>query len=89
MITFVERRTHGKRAVASLLCARGCRQLGKANYEAKAGQKVKIKVHIASAGRHLLGEGKTVNTTLTATSLSEGHTTTVSHKLELEPANKG
>jgi hypothetical protein len=89
VITFIERRTHAKRAVASLLCARGCRQLGKANYEAKAGQKVKIRVHIASAGRHLLGEGRTVTTTLTATSLSEGHTTTVSQKLRLEPANKG
>ncbi len=89
VITFIERRVHRKRAVASLLCARGCRQLGKSKYEARAGQKVKIRVHIASAGRHLLGEGKDVATTLTATSLSEGHTTTVVHKLELEPQRKG
>ena len=89
VITFIERRIHRKRAVASLLCARGCRDLGKAKYEARAGQKVKIRVHIASYGRHLLGAGKDVSTTLTATSLSEGHTTTVVQKLELEPARQG
>ena len=88
VITFIERRVHRKRAVASLLCARGCRELGKSKYEARAGQKVKVKVHIASAGRHLLGEGKNVTATLTATSLSEGHSTTVSHKLVLEPSHK-
>ncbi|HTQ67921.1 MAG TPA: hypothetical protein VMI13_04460 [Solirubrobacteraceae bacterium] len=85
VITYVVRKAHSKRAVASLLCARGCRELGKAKYEARAGQKVKIRVHIASAVHHKIDQGNTVTATLTATSLSEGHTTTVSHKLALEP----
>ena len=89
VLTFTERHVRGKKAVASLLCARGCRQLGKSKYEAKAGQKVNIRVHVASFGRHLIGEGKDVTTTLTATSIFEGRTTSVSHKLKLEPAHRG
>ncbi len=88
-ITFTEPRTHRKRAVESLLCARGCRQLGKAHYEARAGQKVKVRVHIASLGRRVLGKGKDLNVTLTATSVNEGATTTVVHKLVLEPGRLG
>ncbi|HTY97893.1 MAG TPA: hypothetical protein VMB91_12680 [Solirubrobacteraceae bacterium] len=89
VLTFTERHVRGKKAVASLLCARGCRQLGKSKYEAKAGQKVNIRVHVASFGRHLIGEGRDVTATLTATSSFEGRTTSVSHKLELEPARQG
>ena len=89
VLTFTERHVRGRKAVASLLCARGCRQLGKSKYEAKAGQKVNIRVHVASFGRHLIGEGKDVTATLTATSIFEGRTTSVSHKLKLEPAHRG
>ena len=85
ILTLVVHKAHRKRAVASLLCARGCRELGKGKYEAKAGQKVKVRVHIASATHHQVDEGKTVTATLTATSLSEGRKTTVSQKLALEP----
>ncbi len=88
VLTFTERRVRGKKAIASLLCARGCRQLGKSKYEAKAGQKVNIRVHVASFGRHLIGEGKDVTATLTASSIFEGRTTSVSHKLKLEPAHQ-
>ena len=89
VLTFTERHVRGRKAVASLLCARGCRQLGKSKYEAKAGQKVNIRVHVASFGRHLISEGKDVTATLTATSIFEGRTTSVSHKLKLEPAHRG
>jgi Ig domain of plant-specific actin-binding protein len=89
VITFSERRSHRKRAVESLLCARGCRQLGKAHYEARAGQKVKVRVHIASVARRVLAKGKDMTATLTATSVNEGTTTTVAHKLVLEPPRVG
>jgi hypothetical protein len=55
-------------------CARGCRALGRANYEARAGQKIRVRVHIASFGRKLLARGKVVRVTVTATSISGGHT---------------
>ena len=74
----------GKRARASR-CARGCRPLGTTSYEARAGQKVRVRVHIASFGRRLLKQHSSVRVTLTATSVSGGQTATVTRAIALKP----
>jgi hypothetical protein len=61
-----ETRTRRARAAR---CARGCRRLGTANYEARAGQKIRLGVHLSSYGRRLLTRHKTLQVTLTATSV--------------------
>jgi YVTN family beta-propeller protein len=73
----------GKRARASR-CARGCRPLGTASYEARAGQKVRVRVHIASFGRRLLKQHSSVRVTLTATSVSGGQTATATRAIALK-----
>ena len=72
-IRLAKPRARRARAVAAR-CARGCRALGSSNYEARAGQKTHIRVHIASFGRRLLAQRKSARVTLTATSVSAGHT---------------
>src|SRR5438128_177655 len=64
-------------------CGRGCRSLGSAKYEARAGQKVRVRVHIASVGRRLLAQRKSLRVTVTATSVSGGHTATIVRKITL------
>jgi YVTN family beta-propeller protein len=66
--------TRNKRAVTAK-CARGCRSLGSAKYEAHAGTKVKVHAHIASFGRHLIAQRKSVRATMTVTNLSGGQAT--------------
>jgi hypothetical protein len=68
---------------AATRCARGCRPLGTAGYEARAGQKIRIRVHIASYGRNLLTRHKSLPVTLTATSVSAGQVATVVRKITL------
>jgi hypothetical protein len=65
-----------RRARASR-CARGCRALGSAQYEARAGQKVRVRVHIASFARKLLVRRKALPITVTATSVSGGRAATI------------
>ena len=65
----------GARALISR-CARGCRPLGSAKYEARAGKKVRVRVKIASVGRRLLARRKALRVTVVATSVSGGNTTT-------------
>jgi YVTN family beta-propeller protein len=67
-------------------CGRGCRPLGTASYEARAGQKVRVRVHIASFGRRLLRRRHSVRVTLTATSVSGGHTATLTRAIVLKSA---
>jgi YVTN family beta-propeller protein len=68
---------HARRARAlAARCARGCRPLGSANYEARAGQTKRIRVHMASFGRKLLARRKALRVTVTATSVSGGYTAT-------------
>jgi hypothetical protein len=92
-ITITVAQSHTRLARAAR-CARGCRPLGTTNYEARAGQKVRVRVHIASFGRRLLSAKKSVRVTLTATSVSEGLTATVTRAIALkaqraEPAEGG
>ena len=76
-ITIVLAAPHARRARAvTSRCARGCRRLGSATYEARAGQKISIRVHIASFGRRLLLGRKALRVTVTATTVSGGHTAT-------------
>jgi hypothetical protein len=62
-------RSHGRHvhAVASR-CARGCRALGSATYQARAGQRIHIRVHMASFVRHLLARKHSLTLRLTVTS---------------------
>ncbi len=64
-----------RRAVAAR-CARGCRPLGSANYEARAGKKIRVRVHIASVGRHLLARRKALRVRVVTTSVSGADTST-------------
>jgi hypothetical protein len=74
-LKLAEPRARRARAVAAR-CARGCRPLGSAKYEARAGQNVRVRVHIASFGRRALASRKTLRVTVIATSTSGGRTTT-------------
>ena len=65
-------------------CARGCRPLATTNYEARAGQRVRVRVHIASFGRRLLTRHSSVRVTLTATSVAGGHTATVTRAIAMK-----
>jgi YVTN family beta-propeller protein len=71
-LTLAEPRARRARAVVAK-CARGCRSLGSTNYEARAGRRVRVRVHMASFGRKLLARRKALRVTVTATSVSEGH----------------
>jgi YVTN family beta-propeller protein len=72
-----------KRAAAAN-CARGCRSLGSAHYQARAGQKIQIRVHIASFARKSLRRRKTLAITVIATSVSGGSTVTTTHAVRLK-----
>ena len=70
-------------------CARGCRPLGSANYQARAGQTKRVRVHIASVGRRLLAQRKTLRVTLVATQVSGAHTATTELRVTLRaPARR-
>ena len=81
-ITLVQPHAHHARAVAAR-CGRGCRKLGSAEYEARAGQKINVRVHIASFGRRLLTRSKTLPVTLTATVFSGAQTATSTRTITL------
>lgn len=67
-------------------CGRGCRPLGTANYEARAGKKVRVRVHIASLGRRLLRRHRSLRVTVVATSVTGGVRTTTTRTTTLRRA---
>jgi hypothetical protein len=73
---------HHARARAAR-CARGCRALGNTNYQARAGQTKRVRVHMASYGRKLLAQRKSLRVTLIATSVSGSQTTSTEVKITL------
>jgi len=81
-ITLAQPRARRSRAVAAR-CGRGCRTLGSATYEARAGGKVRIRVHIASLGRRLLAHTRALPVTLTATTFSGGRPLTSARTITL------
>ncbi|HME01995.1 MAG TPA: hypothetical protein VKG38_03065, partial [Solirubrobacteraceae bacterium] len=72
-----------KRVVAAR-CGRGCRPIGGAHYEARAGRRLELRVHIASYVRQRLRRRKNMQVTLTATSFAEGQSVSVVHTFVLE-----
>jgi YVTN family beta-propeller protein len=68
-LALAQSRAHRHRARAAR-CARGCRSLGSGNYEASSGKRVRIRVHMASFGRKLAAQRKSLRVTVTATSVS-------------------
>jgi len=65
-------------------CGRGCRPIGSAHYEARAGRRLDVRVHIASYVRGRLRRNNPMRVTLTATSFAEGHSVTVVHTFALK-----
>jgi PKD repeat protein len=57
-------------------CGRGCRKLGSAEYQARAGQSATVRVHLASFGRQQLARHKTLRVTVITRSVSGARTTT-------------
>jgi YVTN family beta-propeller protein len=70
-------------------CARGCRSLGHANYEARAGQQIRVRVHMASFARKLIARRKTVRTTLIVTSVSGASTRSASVSITVHAHRRG
>ncbi|HTY96012.1 MAG TPA: hypothetical protein VMB91_03155 [Solirubrobacteraceae bacterium] len=67
-------------------CGRGCRPLGTANYEARAGKKARVRVHIASLGRRMLRRRGSLRVTVTASSVNNGRSTTTTRTTTLREA---
>jgi hypothetical protein len=74
-IRLVEAPPKGTRVVAAR-CGRGCRPLGGAKYEAHAGQRLTVRVHIASYGHGLFKKREVLRVTLTALTVAGGQTAT-------------
>jgi YVTN family beta-propeller protein len=64
-------------------CARGCRSLGSTTYEARAGQTKRVRVHMASFGRKLLAQRKSLHVTLIATDTAGSQTATTVLRITL------
>jgi hypothetical protein len=69
--------------VVASRCARGCRPIGSAKYEARAGQKITVRVHLAAYGRKQLKKQKQLRVTLTAMTFSAGQTATAARTISL------
>jgi YVTN family beta-propeller protein len=69
-------------------CTRGCRALGGTNYEARAGGRIKVRVHIASFGRRLLLRRGKLRVRLTATSIAGTKTATTSLAVSLRARSR-
>jgi hypothetical protein len=82
-LQLVEPRAKRSRAVAAR-CARGCRPLGSTPYEARAGQRITVRVHIASFGRKLLARRKTLRVSLIVTNVLGGHAASTSRTITLK-----
>jgi hypothetical protein len=82
-LQLIEPQAKGARARAAR-CARGCRPLGSAHYEARAGQKIRVRVHIASFGRRLLARRKTLRVSVIVTNVLGGRTATVTRRITLK-----
>jgi YVTN family beta-propeller protein len=83
-ITIRLAQAHARRATAvAARCARGCRALGTATYQARAGQRVHVRVHIASFARRLLARDGLLRVTVTATSVSHRKTASTARTINM------
>jgi hypothetical protein len=64
-------------------CARGCRPLGQAKFDAKAGKRRQVSVKLSAAGRSALARTARVKARATVTTVIDGRSTTVTRTLTL------
>ncbi len=76
-------RAHRSALAFAAQCTRGCRKLGHSKYEARAGQTVNVRVHIASVGRTLLLRKRVLHVRVTITNVSAAQTSTTALTLAL------
>ena len=62
--------------------------MGSATYQARAGQKVRVRVRIASYGRRLLAHRKAVRVTVVAQQVVAARTTTRTSTITLKTAGR-
>ncbi len=87
-IRLVEEPLKGTR-VRAARCGRGCRPLGGAKYEARAGQRLTVRVHIASYGHGLFKKHSVLRVTLTAVTVAGGLTATSIDTISLKAPSRG
>ena len=87
-IRLVEAPLKGTR-VRAARCGRGCRPLGGAKYEARAGQRLTVRVHIASYGHGLFKKHSVLRVTLTAVTVAGGLTATSIDTISLKAPPRG
>jgi virginiamycin B lyase len=64
-------------------CARGCRPLGQAKFDAKAGKRRRVSVKLSAAGRGALARAARVKARATVTTVIDGKPTTVTRTVTL------
>lgn len=64
-------------------CARGCRPLGQAKFDAKAGKRRRVSVKLSAAGRGALARAARVKARATVTTVIDGKSTTVTRTVTL------
>jgi streptogramin lyase len=64
-------------------CARGCRPLGQAKFDAKAGKRRRVSVKLSAAGRGALARAARVKARATVTTVIDGKATTVTRTVTL------
>jgi len=64
-------------------CARGCRPLGQAKFDAKAGKRQRVSVKLSAAGRGALARTSRVKARATVTTVIDGRPTTVTRTVTL------
>jgi streptogramin lyase len=64
-------------------CARGCRPLGQAKFDAKAGKRRRVSVKLSAAGRGALARAARVKARATVTTVIDGKSTTVTRTITL------
>ncbi len=69
-------RPRRRREAESARCARGCRPLGTVHFHTAAGDTIRVQVHLSAYARRLLAQRHTLRATVTATTVSGGHSAT-------------
>ncbi len=64
-------------------CARGCRPLGQAKFDAKAGKRRRVSVKLSAAGRGALARASRIKARATVTTVIDGRSTTVTRTVTL------
>jgi YVTN family beta-propeller protein len=70
-------------------CARGCRSLSSVNYEARAGQRIRVRVRMASFVRKSLARRKSLRVSVTVTSVAGARTASATAAVTLRAGTRG